>query len=306
MIIRKDLQDVISALKTKLGREKTKHTGAIFHYTSPEGLKGVLESGKIWFSNSRFLNDSSENNYIYTLFPKYPDTYQEELLDENFFKLINKISNSYIVNDYCVIDDDCWWSEDVYIASFSKDKDNLELWNYYTKNQNSIGYNIGFATMPFDFDTDLFRFIHGEVIYDTRRQKEFVKNILLEFNGLYKFYRNALTKNREEKRMFVINLISIMELHNIFFKPKAYSGEQEYRCAIYDINNYKVMQPKTRIVNGLLLPYFEIEFEKELLNTTRISPTGNPAFLKQGLEFFNAMHGYDGVNIYLSNIPKRY
>lgn len=306
MIIREPLLRTISILKKDLEREKTKHTGAIFHYTSADGLKNILESKRIWFSNARFLNDASEINYIYTLFPKTPDVYHEDLLDERFFKLISKISNSYITKDYCDIDDRRWWAEDVYIASFSKHKDNLELWNYYTKNQNAIGYNIGFETMPFDFDTDLFRFIHGEVIYDTRKQKEFIKNILLRFNDLYRRYDDVLVENSEEKQMFVINLISILELHNIFFKPRAYSGEEEYRCAIYSINDYQVLKPETRIVNGLLLPFFEIEFEKHLLSTIRISPTGNPMLLKQGVEFFNAMHGYDDVNIYPSNIPKRY
>lgn len=295
-----------SLLKQDLAREKTKHTGAIFHYTSPEGLKGILENGKIWFSNARFLNDSSENNYIYTILPSSPDIYTEQLLDKKFFELITKIANSYIANDYCDIDDNRWWADHVYVASFSEDKDNLGLWNYYTKNQNSVGYNLGFITMPFDFDPPYFKFIHGEVIYEPKIQKDFIKNILLKYNELYVNHKAQIVDGSKEKQLFVKSFLDILELHNIFFKPSAYSGEKEYRCAIYNITNYAGMLPKTRITNGLLLPYFELPFEKDLLSTLRISPTGNAILLKQGLEIFNVMHGYENIVIYPSNIPKRY
>ena len=81
----------------------------ILNVTGPEtGIteKTALKMGEILGKEVKFscpsagdlnyLNDASEINYIYTLFPKTPDVYREDLLDERFFKLITKISNSYI------------------------------------------------------------------------------------------------------------------------------------------------------------------------------------------------------------------
>ena len=32
----------------------------IYHYTSPNGFKSIIENSKIWFTDSRFLNDIEE------------------------------------------------------------------------------------------------------------------------------------------------------------------------------------------------------------------------------------------------------
>lgn len=303
----KEINHITSTLKKDLENEKTKYFGHIFHYTSTKGLKGILETGKIWFSNSKFLNDSSENNYIYTLFPKTPKIRSEKVLDEDFFKLITNIANSYIINYYCDIDNNRWWTDHVYVASFSKDKDNLGLWNYYTKNQNAVGYNLGFTTMPFDnINSKYFKFIHGEVIYEPEIQINLIINILLKYNDLYVKYKDKLINDCEEKQFFIKTFIDILELHNIFFKPIAYSEENEYRCAVYNIKNHMPITPQIRITNDLLLPYYEIEFERTLFDSIRISPTSNPILHKQNLEIFCILNRYKNINIYPSNIPKRY
>ena len=33
--------------------------GDIFHYTSPEGLIGIIENKNLWFTNIYFLNDNN-------------------------------------------------------------------------------------------------------------------------------------------------------------------------------------------------------------------------------------------------------
>jgi hypothetical protein len=38
-----------------------------FHYTNAEGLKGILQSGKIWATDVRYLNDAQEVEYLFQL-----------------------------------------------------------------------------------------------------------------------------------------------------------------------------------------------------------------------------------------------
>ena len=39
----------------------------VFHYTDSSGLLGILNSGVLWATHYRFLNDSSELKYIFDL-----------------------------------------------------------------------------------------------------------------------------------------------------------------------------------------------------------------------------------------------
>ena len=112
------LININDTLKAVLAEKKTRYSGCIHHYTSPEGLEGILTKKEIWFSNTKFLNDSSENNYIYSLFPRYCDTYSECLLDQKYFEIINTIADQYLQRDYCCIDGNRLWAENIFVASF--------------------------------------------------------------------------------------------------------------------------------------------------------------------------------------------
>ena len=39
--------------------------GLFFHYTSPNGLLGIISKSSVWFSNSDYLNDISESDYFH-------------------------------------------------------------------------------------------------------------------------------------------------------------------------------------------------------------------------------------------------
>jgi len=61
--------------------------GTIYHYTNFEGLRGIVGSGKIRFSDAAFLNDASETQYALDLMQKHfektaqgLDIVQKELL----------------------------------------------------------------------------------------------------------------------------------------------------------------------------------------------------------------------------------
>ena len=42
--------------------------GIIYHYTSVEGVLGILDKSEFWVTKSDFLNDISEINYTFDLF----------------------------------------------------------------------------------------------------------------------------------------------------------------------------------------------------------------------------------------------
>ena len=63
------------------------YTGSLYHYTSNQGLVGILESQKLWATNYSFLNESSELNYGMKL--------SIELLEMEIKKYSNDTLNKY-------------------------------------------------------------------------------------------------------------------------------------------------------------------------------------------------------------------
>ena len=124
----------------------------LYHYTKPEKLLSILESGTIRFSNALYLNDKEEVTYSYRLIVNLIDEMPKLNADlfckikEHFYKKYKNIvdGNDNFLNKY-----------EYYTISFSTDSDNLTLWNNYSKGQTYTGYNIGFCKkdliLPVDF-----------------------------------------------------------------------------------------------------------------------------------------------------------
>jgi len=98
----------------------------VYHYTSAEGLKGIIENGEIWLTNTAFVNDTTECRAFWDL-PKH------EVLGTDPFK--NKGYAEECWDDFqrCPLREN-----NEYIASFSESKDSLSQFHMYG------GYCIGF------------------------------------------------------------------------------------------------------------------------------------------------------------------
>jgi len=94
-----------------------KEPDIIFHYTSLEGLLGIIKSKSIWATNVFYLNDASELNYSRKLFIDQLRKYQEEIIkDAHCYEY--KVFATLISN----IEEDDFIHPDlsgVYVSSFS-------------------------------------------------------------------------------------------------------------------------------------------------------------------------------------------
>lgn len=296
----RELISMQDSLRENLANEKTQYKDDIFHYTSPEGFKSILD-GNIWFSNIKFLNDKSEDNYIYSLFPV-----KELDFDKDFFKITQDIKDAFEKNECYKNNGQSFSKSNFYVASFSKNPDCLELWNYYTRSTNGIGYNIGFHQKCLFLIN--FYHIKGAMFYKEDEQKELLNKILKKHNIFYIQHKEFL-KNDENNKIFINNLINLFELHNLFFKHPAYENEQEYRYIIYDNDsNAQLIKQylKHRLYNGLFIPYIEIPFNKLCLNSIKISPNSDNILFQEGVKSLLSEKEYYEIKITNSQIPKRY
>src|SRR5688572_29517460 len=103
----------------------------LFHYTSPAGLKGILVSRRLWFTECRSLNDTSEL------------TYAEQLIRATLMSEIPNVRAEYrewlsaaagIVGQMAA-------ATQLYVASFCEQGDSLGQWRAYARR----GYCIRFS-----------------------------------------------------------------------------------------------------------------------------------------------------------------
>lgn len=204
----------------------------IYHYTSPEGLKGIIEDSCLYATDMYFLNDTSEGMYVIGIV--------ERNLEE--FCQGNVTLQQYIQKEIKCRKEGKWkeLTHD-YTISFCMNDDLLEMWNYYTKGNSIQGYNIGFDAARLSDriqieimdqdgnhvtrdDEHHLVLYHGQVIYDENRQKDIIKMIF------DKFYQLALQNDNEKfwEEMAYYVIAKVIS-YGKFFKHPKFEVEQEYR-----------------------------------------------------------------------------
>src|SRR5438105_13262936 len=106
---------------------------ALFHYTDRAGLQGILTSGRLWATNARHLNDTSELEYACDLV--------DSVLQNRL-----KCASSRVVATFL---DDAYYTYSAYealyavfVTSFCSAGNELSQWRAYAGD--GEGYSIGF------------------------------------------------------------------------------------------------------------------------------------------------------------------
>ncbi len=286
------------------------------HYTSFKGLDGILKSKSLWFSSYRFLNDESEGKIINEVLDSVLDECKEIDNDE-FKKSIKEVipTNS---NESSLIrflsgkkNTEAQDDKRIFICSFSKNNDCLPMWNYYTKDKDSKGFNLVFRK------DDLIKQINGnqditfdeckvfKVIYNVEEQEKIINELLTKYYNLWKV-------STEKEKSFVIKcFLQFLDEIRFLFKHEAFQHEEEIRVllTISNENYMKVIKNekvKARESNGLWIPYLEVLCISEAtIEHIRISPTEKDKLVEQSLHELLLI---DGINarVHSSSIPLRH
>ncbi|MBR3674103.1 MAG: DUF2971 domain-containing protein [Clostridia bacterium] len=232
------------------------NNNSIYHYTSPEAFINIIKNKKLWFTNIRFLNDKME--FCCGL---------EVML--NCIKQIDKnISDEKLSN----IKNDIIKSGNSYVACFSKDRDNLGLWNYYTRNMNNYGYNICFNLNNLikciikNKNLIGFHVIFGEILYNLEEYKVHINNLI---NGS----KSPLKCNIYQYDSIYNKFINFSMNELPFIKHESYSSESEIRilleCDKKHLDKEKLL---FRNNNGIITPYIEVDIDINAIKGVTLSP----------------------------------
>lgn len=297
----------------------------IFHYTSSNGLLGILKKDKIvfWFSDIKCLNDKSEGQMFGQVFRGLCDEYLHAgRINEAEHDVLMKFDFSPKgIFTYTVLDKNNDKVEELtklkqfmrsyYLCSFCEDGDLLDMWRYYSKD--TVGYSVGIkggvaqsrteGKSPFDVNNDaLGRFIWRHVIYDYDEQRKLVAGKLDEFLKFMKEYNQSFN----ESALSALNWF-VQDLR-FTFKAPCFSNEREVRCIlevpdgeVKDKKNYEI---KYRTQAGVLVPYVEVEFEKSLVTDITIGPLAPEHAILSTRKFADSIK--NSIKVTQSTLPIRF
>lgn len=287
---------------------------SIYHYTSPMGLNGIITNHTLRFTDRNYLNDYSEGRYVLDLCLNSRFETPLPLQFRKFYReTCNRLYNNLSIK-----------KRHVYQCSFSINKDNLSLWNYYSKNDGVKWYNVGFNAkdlkeklimndrVPTEHSIKIFC---GKVIYDEKKQKRILKNIVKEFSVVIQ--ENA--ENVEFCKIAVEVLIEKILQVGSFFKSSCFKIEDEFRLLIFLASVWDVKSKSVKFMfinkgastyekNGLLIPYVDVEFDRDALKEIGISPTLSYEEISGNIKNALKLNGFNEnqITISKSNIPIRY
>lgn len=281
----------------------------VYHYTSTNGLTGVITNDELWFSRYDCLNDTEEGTYIYTPYQEAIQELKGEI-DDSFLGRIANFRPDF--NKFYMMEEEKDKDEAPHLVAtrretvpflccFSRDNDSLPMWNYYSKNGRYEGYNIGFN----------FKRLKEElgnpnwycVIYDKNDQKEILKNDIREAYTNY-------SKHGNEIDILKIRYTQVFLGRSLQFKNPAYKHEKEIRLIYWrpeDDNGLaqKALNMNFRQTQDIIVPYVKMKKVNTAINSVMIGP-----LVKQDVaeKTINCLLKYKGIsaNIEKSNIPIRY
>lgn len=231
-------------------------TNLLYHYTSSEGLIGILTTRRIWATDIKYLNDSAEHDYALELVKSW-------------------INQKYMTDDY---DSPISWllgrelyglsTPLVYVTSFSEIGDLLSQWRDYCPPTG--GFALGFDEQQLkeyckSHDLDL-----GECIYDLADHEELLQKVVDKSYSAFREHKidREAYKKLSSKKQVDVELERLITL----FDKKGTLNEETMKIVSGFLNELLEIAPRIKH------PSFSEECEWRLIAKDHLSYGRNTAY----------------------------
>ncbi|WP_084620090.1 DUF2971 domain-containing protein [Devosia chinhatensis] len=269
-------------------------TFGLFHYTSSDGFKGIIESNSIRLSDCFFLNDGSEVHYsnqlLWKEIEKFSDAHASKRIKgaaEYIRNQVTQVAISYRPVIFCL----------------SSRPNLLNQWRDYGRDV--VPYCVQFQpeallSPDWSFSCSLF-----PMTYEENTQESIIKTLIESIMDAY--FSNSRPFIHDSTQSTLFNTI-VHEIWNVLvqFKHPAFEAEQEWRLASYSswLDGQSV---KFRTSTLGIVPYYaRTPRIGTRLPITKVwvgpSPWGRVS--QQALDIFLGANGYE-VETEASDIPAR-
>lgn len=230
-------------LKIPLPLDSPSLTTLMWHHTDANGLKGILESNRLWASSPLTLNDYMELSYGKAILRDEWAKLQKSDLVSEIQAQIGDLLDGLVA----------YAASHVYVLCATLEKDSLNQWMHYS---GRTGYAIGLdtrgglavttstsaeAALQFPLLTNFW----FKVVYDEQEQREAAREIL-RFVA-----KHALPDQRELALSILGSLICMM-------KHEGFKDEREVRYLAPSPAKFSPIDIKYRTNSRGLVPYVEL------------------------------------------------
>ena len=266
----------------------------LYHYTTLDGLRGILQTNSLWCTDPSPLGDPMELKYGKRL---VLDKLNEKIIVEKNIltvEILKKLMN------YLEFLDPSFYR--VFIACFCEDDNLLSQWRAYGRK--GVGYNIGFNIKTdtmysniLENHSDESYLILRKIIYNPEQQDEMISNNISNIIDEAKKVEDVLKSGGEISKQWTTE--AALETVNILFdmilslKSPVFKEEKEWRLI-------KVLDPdrrpellKFRNINERLTPYLDTYIYDKVkdnylcpISNIKIGPTLDGNMTKSNLKIF--------------------
>lgn len=294
----------------------------LYHYTSADGLKSIIENKTIRFSDYRFLNDIDEIEYGKKVFRQvldelkteapqyspYVSLWKKELENTeqgklSYLKPISITGDEAIKCLHCI-------SENLhyYLLSLTTLGDNKDMWNMYSGNNPGYRIKINGNELMKYFYSIRDSFMHKGFIFSSEHRMPISYG-----NDGNAFIKTSLMLEFSSGNPSITQSGSIFK-YLAFVKDEAFRSENEYRlgfCFVEEMDNSEINSENAKKVfvnkNGIIYPYMEFQkypFDK-IVEEIMISPYNKSELAEIGLKEFLRANKLENVKIKRSEIKIR-
>jgi hypothetical protein len=313
----KPFQDAVKAFQEKVNANLESQQDAdevrqpLYQYTSAAGLKGIFETKQLWFTDYRFHNDPGEFLYGKQLALEVLDTYAAAARNNYAKQLIESVRS--------ILTSDKWDSAlDVFLACFSRKRDDLGQWRAY--GDNGRGFAIGFAPQMFAIEesalkTHIDKIFLGSVVYDQTkalsRHKEAIGWALDEFLATARsnphLMNSSVKRDTFLQEMRTSLIASPLIWYSLTAKHHAYRDEDEVRQVLLGSGDDLKPHVRTRVRGSEIVPYVAAPWRVRDAGMIKEIVVGPAASLgaEEAVIAMLRSYGVNGVKVTRSKIPYR-
>lgn len=238
-----------SLLENLERRDQTLPT--LYHYTSLDAFKGIIESGMLWATHIAYMNDASEYLHAVKAAGEISGCLAKQETNEvlkYFYEFIEPIltPSQITMDDY----------PSIFISCFSEAKNDLSQWRAYSKG--SGGVALGFNSKSVHENVTGGAWLIP-VIYDVEKQEKLIREFLQVSANVFAKHLSQVQDNREQfVEDWYLTWRSFSSQLTPFVKNSSFQQEKEWRI-IMPIESTEQDYVSYRSSKFSLIPFIKLK-----------------------------------------------
>jgi len=227
----------------------------LYHYTTPQGLIGIVKSKTLWATHTMYLNDTQEFVKGLNIAKRILDQLRNRETNEERIKKIEWLQKQVSI-----------FSLSTFVASFSSEKDQLSQWRAYCREG---GFTIGFPYEKIEQKAEEQAFSLMECIYKEEDQESLIyKAIWFKvsqwINNPNQLKEEVITYQDAERYKvggdLLFELIKVCPL----IKDSAFCEEKEWRLILNPGQKYESEKRGFFSRGSIIVPYIKFNLGEEI------------------------------------------